>query len=190
MKTAWFFGDSFVYGWGCKDKTNDKDKIMSQIVSEHLNCKENNLAQYGYSNENILFSILTNINEIKKGDYVIIFDTHSVRSPFVREDLDFYSNWPELSYFEIPKNELDIYYAFRGDLTLKLLPYYQSIFNNLIEHFKSNGINSYYFPSNDKWWGFKKIDSNSQEDGGHWSFKGHTQVATWILNTIEGKTII
>ena len=43
MKTAWFFGDSFVYGWGCKDKTNDKDKIMSQIISEELNCKEKNL---------------------------------------------------------------------------------------------------------------------------------------------------
>jgi len=190
MKTAWFFGDSFVYGWGCKDKTNDKDKIMSQIVSEHLNCKENNLAQYGYSNENILFSILTNINRIKKGDYVIIFDTHSVRSPFVREDLDFYSNWPELSYFEIPKNKSDMYYSFRGELTSKLLPYYQSMFNNLVDFLKFNEINSYYFPSNDKWWIHKKINHNSQEDGAHWSFKGHAQVAKWIIDIIEKNNII
>lgn len=190
MKTAWFFGDSFVCGWGCKDKTNDKDKIMSQIVSEHLNCKENNCAQYGYSNENILFSILTNLNQIKKGDYIIIFDTHSARSPFVREDLDYYSNWPESSYFQIPKNKSDMYYSFRGELTSKLLPYYQSMFNNLVEHLKSNEINSYYFPSNDKWWRFRNIDSNSQEDGGHWSFKGHQQVSKWIIDVIEKNNLI
>jgi len=189
MKTAWFFGDSFVYGWGCKDKTNNKDKIMSQIVSEHLNCKENNLAKYGYSNENILFSILTNINKIKKGDYVIIFDTHSVRSPFVREDLDYYSNWPELSYFQIPKNQSDMYYSFRVDLVSKLLPYYQSMFFNLQDFLKSNEINSYYFPSNDKWWGYKEINYSSYEDGGHWSFKGHSQVAKWIIGDIEKKLI-
>ena len=38
-----------------KTKTNDKDKIMSQIISEELNCKEKNLKNYGYSSENIIF---------------------------------------------------------------------------------------------------------------------------------------
>ena len=190
MKTAWFFGDSFVYGWGCKDKTNDKDKIMSQIISEQLNCKEKNLAQYGYSNENILFSIITSINQIKKGDYVIIFDTHSVRSPFVREDVDFYSNWPELSYFQIPKNELDIYYSVRGDLTSKLLSYYQTIYNNLKNHFNSIGIKCYYFPSENNFYRKHKFHLNPTSEGGHWSFKGHQQVASVILNSIHKRKII
>ena len=190
MKTAWFFGDSFVYGWGCKDKTNDKDKIMSQIVSEHLTCKENNLAQYGYSNENILFSILTNLNQIKKGDYIIIFDTHSVRSPFVREDLDYYTKWPELSYFETHEKDSNNHYAMRGEHEEPLLRYYQTIFNNIVQYLKSNEINSYYFPSNNNWWDFKKIDRNKEEDGGHWSFKGHQKVSKWIIDVIEKNNLI
>jgi hypothetical protein len=190
MKTTWFFGDSFVYGWGCKDKTNDKNKIMSQIVSECLNSEENNLAQYGYSNENIIFSIIRNINNIKKDDYVIIFDTHSARGPFVIDELDYYSEWPDNSYFEIPRSESDVYYSFRYDLSSELLTYYQSIYNNLVHHFNSIGIHCYYFPSENNWWRDKRIDSNSEENGGHWSFKGHTQVAEWVINTILHQKII
>lgn len=189
MKTTWFFGDSFVYGWGCRDKTDDKDKIMSQIVSEYFNCKENNLAQYGYSNENILFTIFTNINQIKKGDYVIIFDTYSARGPFVNEELDYYSQWPDNCYFEIPKRESDVYYSFRNGLSSELLIYYQTIFNNLKYHLNSIGIKCYYFPSKNNWWMDKKIDTNPQEEGGHWSFKGHKQVADWVISVIEKKII-
>ena len=189
MKTAWFFGDSFVYGWGCRDKTNHEDKIMSQIISQELKCKEKNLSNYGYSNENIIFSLIRNINQIKKGDYVIIFDTHSARGPFVIDELDYYSQWPSNSYFKIPRSESDVYYSFRNDLSSELLTYYQTIYNNLVNNLNSNGIKCYYFPSENKWWIDKKIDSNSEEDGGHWSFKGHKQVAKWVLGTIKGKTI-
>jgi len=187
MKTAWFFGDSFVYGWGCRDRTNDKDKIMSQIVTEHLNCKEKNLAQYGYSNENILFSILTNINKVKKGDYLFIFDTHSARSSFVREESDFYSNWPKSSYIKIRERYSDNYYAMRAEYEEPLKRYYQTTFNCLVKYLNSNEIDSYYFPSDNNWWALNKIDMQEEEDGGHWSFEGHQKVSKWVTDLIENK---
>ena len=64
MKKAWFFGDSFIHGTGCREKIDDKNKIVSQIVSEKLNLEEINLSCMGYSNENIIFSIIINLENI------------------------------------------------------------------------------------------------------------------------------
>ena len=72
MKKAWFFGDSFIHGTGCREKIDDKNKIVSQIVSEKLNLEEINLSCMGYSNENIIFSIIIlNISSLFKYDELI-----------------------------------------------------------------------------------------------------------------------
>lgn len=188
-RRAWFFGDSFIYGWGCRDKTNDHNKLMSQIISEYLGCEEINLAKYGYSNENIIFSIIKSLDKIKKDDYVIIFDTFSGRGIFVLDEWDYYSSWPDDSYFEISKSEHQVYNLFRNNLSSKLLIYYQTIYKKLQNHFNSIGINCYYFPSQDNWWEDKKISNNLEEIGGHWSFRGHRQVADWVISVIEKKLI-
>ena len=190
MKTAWFFGDSFVYGWGCRDKTNDTDKIMSQIVSEELGCKEINLANFGYSSDNIINSLISNINKIKKDDYVIIFDTYSARGQMVEGGLDYYTSWPEGCYFELPNEVSAKYFAIRNSIAPQLYKYYKSMYENLVTHLNSIGVHSFYFPCNNNWWEDKNFDLNLEKDGGHWSFKGHRQVASWVLSTINGKKII
>lgn len=189
MKSCWFFGDSFVYGYGCRP-TSRLNRIMSEIVSRRFARKEMNLAKYGYSNDNIIFSIITNLSKMKKGDYVIIFDTHSGRSPFVSDKLDYYKDWPENSYFNTFSENIEMLYSVRAVNVDKLLPYYQTLYQNLVLHLNSIGIKSYYFPSNDNWWQEHFFDTNTPEDGGHWSFKGHKQVAELIVNTILDSKII
>jgi len=193
MKTAWFFGDSFIYGAGCRDKTTEKNKLMSQIVSEELNCIEKNLAGYGYSNQNIIASIINNLPKIKKGDYVIIFDTFSARSHFVDETKDYYLDWPENTYFKIKPHKLKAHYSMVLKHTENLLHYYQNIYNNLVEHLNSIGIISRYFPSENTRWKIekmiRKIEINPQDDGGHWSFKGHKTVSEWVLSSISNQEI-
>ena len=193
MKTAWFFGDSFIYGAGCRDKTTEKNKLMSQIVSEELNCIEKNLAGYGYSNQNIIASIINNLPKIKKGDYVIIFDTFSARSHFVDETKDYYLDWPENTYFKVKPDKLKAHYSMVLKHTENLLYYYQNIYNNLVEHLNSIGIISRYFPSENTRWKIakmiRKIETNPQDDGGHWSFKGHKTVSEWVLSSISNQEI-
>jgi len=190
MKKAWFFGDSFIHGTGCRDKIDDKNKIVSQIVSEKLNLEEINLSCMGYSNENIIFSIITNLENIEKGDYVFMFDTYSVRSPFVRDTLSFYKGWPSGSYFPMPNEEWDSFHSARTDLTNNLLNYYQTIFNHFNSHLNKLGVNSFYYPSENNFWHKHKFELQPQSEGGHWSFKGHQQVASFILNPIlKGKII-
>ena len=193
MKTAWFFGDSFIYGAGCRDKTTEKNKLMSQIVSEELNCIEKNLAGYGYSNQNIIASIINNLPKIKKGDYVIIFDTFSARSHFVDETKDYYLDWPENTYFKVKPDKFKAHYSMVLKHTENFLHYYQTIYGNLVEHLNSIGIISRYFPSENTRWKIqkmiRKIEINPHDDGGHWSFKGHKTVSEWVLSSISNQEI-
>jgi hypothetical protein len=141
MKTAWFFGDSFIYGAGCRDKTTEKNRLMSQIVSEELNCIEKNLGGYGYSNQTIIASIINNLPKMKKNDYVIIFDTFSARSHFVDETKDFYIDWPENTYFKVKPDKLKAHYSMALKHTENFLHYYQKIYNNLVEHLNRRYVN-------------------------------------------------
>jgi hypothetical protein len=191
MKTAWFFGDSFIYGAGCRDKTTEKNRLMSQIVSEELNCIEKNLGGYGYSNQTIITSIINNLPKMKKNDYVIIFDTFSARSHFVDETKDFYIDWSENTYFKVKPDKLKAHYSMALKHTENFLHYYQKIYNNLVEHLNSIGIISKYFPSQNTQWQnekkIRKIEYAPDDTGGHWSFKGHKTVSEWVLNSINNK---
>jgi hypothetical protein len=191
MKTAWFFGDSFIYGAGCRDKTTEKNRLMSQIVSEELNCIEKNLGGYGYSNQTIIASIINNLPKMKKNDYVIIFDTFSARSHFVDETKDFYIDWSENTYFKVKPDKLKAHYSMALKHTENFLHYYQKIYNNLVEHLNSIGIISKYFPSQNTQWQnekkIRKIEYAPDDTGGHWSFKGHKTVSEWVLNSINNK---
>ena len=190
--TAWFLGDSFVYGWGCRDRVNKRDKLMSQIVSKELNCEEVNLARYGYSNQNILNTLTTSLNKFKHGDYVVLFDSFSTRSHFVKKNSDYYENWPENTFFPVDERKLEEFHAMILEHASKLVAYYKDIFNSIVQYLNTNGINAKYFPSENNWWQKqrieRKIDINPDELGGHWSFKGHRTVAEWVIEELTYKT--
>lgn len=212
-QTGWFFGDSFLYGYQCHpgnpyyEKSKYKDKrIVSQIVCDALNIKHKNLAQYGYSNENILHSVLTNVSNIKENDYVFIIDTHSTRTPIVYDHKNvpicmtenYYTGWPDGSYIEVKRSEAfeQMDYA-RQSVTEKLNDFYKDIFNGLIEELSLRNVNTVYIPTN-RHYGIVYGESNELEaeqiwddesadiSDGHWSFKGHRKMASMILGKIEG----
>lgn len=188
-KRAWFFGDSFIYGWGCRPTTK-KNRILSEIVSEYLDCDERNLARYGYSNGNILNSINLNLPLINDGDYVFIFDSHSVRSNFVNIKDSYYKDWISGSYFPINDTEIERIYGIRAKFEDELLQYYTKQFQSINSHLNKVGINSHYFSSNNQFWQDKKFTHQSEDVGGHWNYEGHSQAARWVLSEIDGKSLL
>lgn len=86
MKTSWFFGDSSTFGHGLRpgfeyyDKYPElRDKRWTEYISEHFKSIEKNHAVCGISNEDIIFRIITNLNNIKENDIVFIQWTHPAR---------------------------------------------------------------------------------------------------------------
>lgn len=197
-QTGWFFGDSFPFGYQCHpgnpyyEKSKYKDKrIVSQIVCDTLNIKHKNLAQYGYSNENILHSILTNVSNIKENDYVFIIDTHSTRTPIVYNHQNYYTRWPNGSYIEVKKSkDYETMYLARQDVTEKLNDFYKDIFNGLIKELSLRNVNTLYIPTNNTFLNEHEAEliwhDVPEVKDGHWSFKGHSKIASMILGKIKG----
>jgi hypothetical protein len=86
MNTLWTFGDSFTYGTGCgihdeyhKNYFKKGDKTWPIWLSELLNVNLMNCGQGGNSNDMILDSIITNWQDIQKGDIVFIGFTYPHR---------------------------------------------------------------------------------------------------------------
>lgn len=196
--TGWFFGDSFTFGYQCHpgnpyyEKSKYKDKrIVSQIVCDALNLKHKNLAQYGHSNEGILHSILTNVSNIKENDYVFIIDTHSTRAPIVYKHMDYYIRWPKGSYIEVKKSwDYEAMWSARENVAEKLNDFYKDIFNGLIKELSLRNVNGLYIPTNNTFLYERKPELVWQDvpevQDGHWSFKGHSKIASIILNKIKG----
>ena len=68
--TAWFFGDSFTYGDGCRKgfeyyEKYPNGKLWTTIVSEKLNLSEKNLGRPGNSIPMILNELITNLVNFK-----------------------------------------------------------------------------------------------------------------------------
>jgi hypothetical protein len=86
MKTLWTFGDSFTEGTGCgiddeyyKNYFKKGDKTWPVWLSELLNTNLKNCGKGGYSNDMILDSIITNWQDIEKGDIIFIGFTYPHR---------------------------------------------------------------------------------------------------------------
>jgi len=188
IQRAWFFGDSFIYGYGMHPTTPDS-RTMSEIVSDELECEEKNVAKYGYSNENIINSILLNLENLHKNDYVFIFDSHSVRAPYVNKKDSYYKDWISGSYFELDDDEIEQFYGLRVAFEKKLWEYYSRQFESIRSHLHDIGINSYYFPSNNNFWKWNKFKTSMKYQD-HWNPEGHKQAARWVLDTISGKKVM
>lgn len=199
--TGWFFGDSFIQGYLCHpgdsyyENSNEKDKrIASKIVCDSLKVKHKNLAYYGFSNESILHTIFTNIDKIKKNDYVFIIDSHAVRTPIVYNHENYYLNWPKGSYMQIDKStHTDNLYAVRMKLEKNLNDFYKTIFVGVVKELKLRNINAFYINTANTFLAEHNIHKIFQDipkfKDGHWSFKGHRQAASMFLSKIN-KNII
>ena len=201
---VWFFGDSFINGYECKPNDRyyqaslSKDKkIISDYIGENLNMIPINLAHYGYSNENILFSIMKNLSRFEKNDLICIFDTHSIRSSFVDEELDFYNSWPENSYIKLNDKELlTKMWHKRTKHENNLKVYYKEVFDKLTIGLNSFGLKTFYYHTDNNYFEplkFETINKDTDINGeviqdGHWSFKGHKQAGEYFTNKILNKT--
>lgn len=101
MKTLWTFGDSFTYGFGCRFSNNlegieklyyenyfdkSKDDTWPNHLGKLLNYNVNNFGKNGYSNWDIIDSIIKESNNIKENDIVVIGKTHSFRNRYPQDN--------------------------------------------------------------------------------------------------------
>jgi len=212
--TAWFFGDSFTYGEGCRegfeyyDKIEYDDKrIWTTIVSDKLNLKEKNLGERGCATPKIFSNVIECINEFKEGDYVIISDSLPNRILGVNEKLkkvqsittDIFEEEYHLdNFFE----SNDSKYTMMEYLHQNIIPnetvwriFYERQIEQLQKFLLSKNINCYYW-AHELWARstkkYNRITDHSEGkiDDGHFSWIGHREFSEHILNSIGKKKYI
>lgn len=217
---AWFFGDSFTYGHGCKPGyeyydtyTENRGKLWTTIISELLNLTESNKGIPGNSNPYILSQIIENLSEFQKGDYVFITDTLPVRviypsnrqqciRPLTTDILlypDEHKNKPDcLSEFfdKSTDRKIVVEYIAQSVLYREKLwhKYYEQQFKSIVKHLNSLNIDAFFW-SYTSWKAPSKYEYITKATGGrvidgHWSWKGHKDFAKYIKNRIEIKDYI
>ena len=89
MNTLWTFGDSYTFGAGCRSdgpvylitgKSDEyfnnyktkSDDIFPNLLAKMLNVNINNLGESSASNDFIIDSIISNWDNFKQGDYIIV----------------------------------------------------------------------------------------------------------------------
>ena len=83
---AWFFGDSFTFGDGCRvgyeyyeKYPTLRENIWTDLISEKLNLEQVNKGIPGNSNGYILKQLIENLINFKSGDYIFLSDTLPIR---------------------------------------------------------------------------------------------------------------
>lgn len=206
MNKAWFFGDSFTYGDGCrptdkyfKEFPEQRGKLWTTLISSHLGLEENNLGKSGSSIPLIINDIITKLPYISTGDFVCMSDTiitrfiealpeeRRVRS--VPGELLFRENKPESV-----KNIREV-----GDYIVNCIRPYESIwveyyhnqYKSFERYFIKNNI-SVVFWTWDKWYSFENITKATESKivDGHWSFQGHQQMYEYIRKVLDSGNLI
>lgn len=209
MNQLWVFGDSFTAGNGChpseeyhlKYKSTDNDLIWPDILSKNLNLEVVNKGMGLYSNDKIIDTVMEYYYSVKEGDLVIIGKTFPSRFDIPtknRETLMTISpinlNSITLTYFNAgyDKQEVDYLWqmvelmddpmlARRQDFRFDFL---KSI---LFEHRKVR--NCVIWDVDKIWNNFETINDVTKGDvfDHHWSYQGHRDFASYIIEHIEKK---
>jgi len=194
MSKAYFFGDSFIFGYGCRpgdkfyESSNEPDKrTMPQIVSSYLGAEFVYKTGYGYSNEAITYSIIELMSSFEKGDYVLMFGTHSTKNIFMGDDKEHvYYNWPDQLKFIIDPVKADEVREPWFEFKDKFYSYWQNIYKGIESELKLRGVKAYYYTSGNNW--YKDYDMREEDkikNEGHWNFKGHKKAANWVIGKIK-----
>lgn len=214
---AWFFGDSFTFGHGCKpgykyyDTYKEKrGKLWTTEVSNFLMLPEINHGIPGNSNPYILKQILTNLQNFQKGDFVFLTDTLPVRlvhpsleskkiEPLTTDIL----LWPEHNkegqvfldkYFTSnDKKRVVVDYIFEA-INRKEEPweeYYRLQLEGIQTFLNRLEINTYIW-SHREWVSPSKYEyitkaTKRKVIDGHWSWKGHKDFSEAMISRIKNK---
>lgn len=171
MNTAWFFGDSFTYGFGCKPGEHFYEqypelraKTWTQIIANEFKFNEVNFGIPGNCNSIILKQILENISKFDKNDLVILTDTSPIRLPlpeFKTRKLSSFN--PELLVWPVIHNQdyyrefinkffisdkeqrvlVDFLYTFYMEYYEEWGDYYSNQLNSIAIHLNKLGISTY-----------------------------------------------
>jgi hypothetical protein len=198
MKTVWVFGDSFTDKYilsNNKSYTNWKGytpKTYHEILGEHLNLPIKNFAEsYGMDNYTIFQTLCNNINEINQ-DIVVINWSEPIRFRLVDnvskkwrtilpiKSLRTSKGLPQVNGVN-DETILDTFTNRENQLWLTEIDSWIKIINKAL----SNSVIIHW-----TWYNNKEYQTITEETNGevidfHYSEKGHTDLANWILNQIK-----
>ena len=217
MNKAWFFGDSFTYGHGCRPHDEYYDKYSklreytwTDIVSEKLNLEQVNKGISGNATPFILKQVIENLSNFNKGDFIFLSDSIPVRLVYPTKDADTLQLlttdiivWPEknkekqhdVDRFFSTKEERRVVVEFVHQSILKhsqqWIDFYMDQFKDIQNYLLTTGVHIYIW-SHEIWYYpnlYQSITEATQGEiqDGHWSWLGHKQFSTYILNRVQSK---
>ena len=215
MNRAWFFGDSFTFGHGCKpgyeyfdNYPELRQSTWTDIVSEKLNLEQVNKGIPGNATPYILKQVIENLSNFNKGDFIFLTDTLPVRLVYPTKDTKTIQPlttdiivWPErnnqraLDRFLGTEEERRTVVEFIHQSVMKHFDqwtdYYMNQFIDIQKYLLTTGVHIYTWPY--KQWvspsPYERITkaTNGEIYDGHWSWLGHKQFSTYILNRVHNK---
>lgn len=203
MPKLYTFGDSFTAGDGCRPNEEyyenykkSNQLIWPELVANHYNIELVNKGHSGCSNEIIIDSLISEWDNIKSEDIVIIGKTFSHRFDIEHQSVKdklisiwgpSWFNWlpvQHLKGLDILKNYLLL---FRTDTNVFYNRHYNyfNFFKNQLENTKS--VNVIFWDVEKNTYKFETIFSstNGKLIDYHFSFQGHYDFSKWIINKIE-----
>jgi hypothetical protein len=217
---AWFFGDSFTYGHGCKpgfeyyDKYPDiRESTWTDIISDRLNKEQINEGAPGNATPFILKQVIENLANFSEGDFVFITDALPIRLVYPSKETGSIVPlttdiilWPErnknnqhvINRYLHTKEQRRVVLDFIHQSILKYdeywIDYYMNQFLDIQKHLLSLGVNTYTW-SHKIWVSPSPFEcitaaTNGEVYDGHWSWLGHKQFANYMLSRINNKEYI
>jgi len=184
-----------------KWKTNHQHQIWPYLVSNHFEMKCINKGENASSNQQILNRILSNINNFKKGDMLIVgytvpyrlflpsTDSNILMKTCLIESLEKNSEIKEIGleeYSDIEKTSIvDYLYNIIHQYDENIELHEKKIYKNLFSFLNSLDITTLLWDYT-HWHNYENID---EATGGkikdkHWSIKGHKDFSKLIIKSI------
>ena len=202
MPTLWTFGDSFTAKYNSEYEWAEQyikwkgyiPKVYGEIVSDRLGLNLINLGKPGSDNNQIIETIIDNIDSIKKDDVIIIGWSNTCRFRLTTKDNNweyFYDytkpnlkdmeNISQQTISEILINRHSKNYELELEKWIKLLN--KTFINNKIVNWSyfSDKIGAYYF----RHFHTIKDETNGVLKDNHFSERGHLELSKTLIEIIN-----
>jgi hypothetical protein len=181
-------------------KTKYENNIWPKLICEHYDLEYNNHGISGASNDEILHSVITQLSNIKSGDYVFIGNTTPIRilvplgSKFkpltstssIGENGVLITKHEDDDDFFYNDKQKEIIVDYLNEIVLNKEEFYEIHYTNLFENLKiyfiNNGVNCVFWKWRE-WFNYETIKewTNGKIDDTHWSPKGHLDFSKKII---------
>lgn len=201
---GWFFGCSFTWGQGCRpgdlyysSTLSPHNKRWNEIVCEYLKLNEKNFGKNGASNPYIINTILENIKNIKKGDYVFIGKTIPMRTMVTHMKKKKVVTFTDIidadkvTFNQKQKETLVNYiYDFIIPFEKEWEAYYNTQYLNLSGIIKDKGAKVFIW-NHTVWSDYETIREATIDkiDDGHWTWESHKLFSKWVLENLNSNII-